>query len=142
MLCALHSNFSYYIWLITRVEQCKNNTLGTKLTSGYKSGQDVSKPVSKSDCGSTLHLLLQLPIRLGLNLFSKLIYVLLIGFIDWILLASYFLHKDNKYIVKFPSNIQVICQQFYWFLWFISKNQSIYLISLNRTVIGPKTKCF
>nr|XP_022299802.1 uncharacterized protein LOC111108306 [Crassostrea virginica] len=37
------------------VEQCKNNTLGTKLMSGYKSGQDVSKPVRHGIDGKCSH---------------------------------------------------------------------------------------
>ena len=35
----------------------------------------------------------------------------------------------------------VTCQQFDWFLWFISKIQSIYIIFLCRTVIGTKLPC-
>ncbi|XP_078333510.1 uncharacterized protein LOC111100854 isoform X2 [Crassostrea virginica] len=40
---------------VNGVEQCKNNTLGTKLTSGYKSGQDVSKPVRRGTDGKCSH---------------------------------------------------------------------------------------
>ncbi|XP_078333514.1 uncharacterized protein LOC111100876 isoform X4 [Crassostrea virginica] len=40
---------------VNGVEQCKNNTLGTKLTSGYKSGQDVSKPVRHGIDGKCSH---------------------------------------------------------------------------------------
>nr|XP_022288697.1 von Willebrand factor A domain-containing protein 7-like isoform X3 [Crassostrea virginica] len=40
---------------VNGVEQCKNNTLGTKLTSGYKSGQDVSKPFKRGTDGKCSH---------------------------------------------------------------------------------------
>ena len=45
--------------------------------------------------------------------------VILISFIDWFNWIRFFLHKDNIYMLYFcKMNIQVICQQFDWFLWF------------------------
>ena len=50
---------------------------------------------------------------------------------------------SRNLLLKNPpkKNIQVICPQFDRFLWFIGKNQFIYLISLNRAEIGPKREC-
>nr|XP_022288711.1 von Willebrand factor A domain-containing protein 7-like [Crassostrea virginica] len=40
---------------VNGVERCENNIIGTKLTSGYKSGQDVSKPLKQGNDGKCSH---------------------------------------------------------------------------------------
>ena len=45
--------------------------------------------------------------------------VILIGFINWFYWIRFVLHKDNIYMLYFwKINIQVICQQLDWVLWF------------------------
>ena len=42
--CGILTNFLFADF---RLELCDNNIQGGKLTSGYKSGQDVTKPISE-----------------------------------------------------------------------------------------------
>lgn len=54
-----------------------------------------------------------------------------------------FYYKDNIHItciLFFKVKIIVICQKFDWFLRFMSKNESTYLIFLNCTVTSTGTK--